>query len=47
MAHLLKEFEKKHKGVGRPVFLKSLDFYLDSLNKFEFKKILVALDNEI
>jgi hypothetical protein len=47
MVHLLKEFEKKHKVGGRPVFLKSLDFYLDSLNAFEFKKIMVALDEEI
>jgi hypothetical protein len=47
MAHLLKEFDKKHKADGRPVFLKSLDFYLDSLNAFEFKKMLMALDEEI
>ena len=47
MKNLLKEFEQKHKACGRPVFIKSLDFYIESLKAFEFKKILVGLEEEI
>ena len=47
MEVLLKEFEQKHKASGRPVFTKSLNFYLDCLKTFEFKKLLVALEDEI
>ena len=47
MEHLIREFEKKHRAGGRPAFVKRLDFYLDSLNAFEYNKILLALDEEI
>ena len=47
MKQLLKEFEKKHQAGGRPVFIKTLRFYLDSLNAFEYKKILAGLKEEI
>ena len=44
---MLEEFEKKHQAGGRPVFIKSLGFYRDSLNAFEYKKILAGLEEEI
>ena len=47
MKGLVKDFEKKNKAGGRPVFMKSLDFYLDGLKKYEYKKVLVALEEEI
>ena len=47
MENMLKEFEQKHKDDGRPVFINSLKFYLDSLDAFEFKKILAGLEEEI
>ena len=47
MENMLKEFEQKHKDDGRPVFINSLKFYLDSLDAFEFKKIMEGLEEEI
>ena len=47
MKGLVKDFEKKNKAGGRHVFMKCLDFYLDGLKKFEYKKVLVALEEEI
>ena len=47
MATLFRDFVKKHAAAGRAVFIKNLDFYLDSLNEFDYKTILAALDEEI
>ena len=48
MAKLFENFVEKHsKAGGRAVFIKSLDFYRESLNKFEYGKVLAALDEEI
>jgi hypothetical protein len=44
---MFKDFAKKNEASGRAVFLKSLEFYLDFLNKSEFEKVLAALDEEI
>ena len=44
---MFKDFAKKHEAAGRAIFLKSLEFYLDSLNKSEFEKVHAALDEEI
>ncbi len=47
MEQIFKDFVKKHEAVGRSVFRKSLEFYLDSLNKSEYEKVLTALEEEI
>ena len=47
MENMLKEFDQKHKDGGRPVFIKSLKFYLDCLNGFELKKMMAGLEEEI
>ena len=48
MAKLFEDFVEKHsKAGGRAVFIKSLDFYREPLNKFEYGKVLAALDEEI
>jgi hypothetical protein len=47
MEQMFKDFVNKHEAAGRAVFRKSLKFYLDSLNKSEFDKVLTALDEEI
>ncbi len=47
MANIFKAFVKKHEAAGRTAFVKTLKFYLDYLDKFEFPKILAALKNEI
>ena len=47
MEHLIKDFVKKHKAGGKAVFVNTVDFYLDALQKFEFVKILAALAEEI
>ena len=47
MQEMFKDFVKKHEAHGRAVFVKTLSFYLDSLNKNDFRKILEALDEEI
>ena len=47
MANIFKAFVKKHEVGGRAVFIKTLKFYLDSLDEFDFGKILAALKEEI
>jgi hypothetical protein len=47
MEQMFKDFANKHEAAGRAVFRKSLEFYLDSLNKSEFEKVLAVLDDEI
>ena len=47
MENMLKDFEQKLKNGGRPVLIKGLKFYLDSLDAFEFKKMIVGLEEEI
>ena len=47
MANMLNDFVKRHEAAGRAVFIKPLDFYLDSLDKFDYTQIIAALDEEI
>ena len=47
MVKIFKAFVKKHEADGRTVFIKTLKFYLDSLDEFDFEKILAALKEEI
>ena len=47
MANILKNFVKKQEARGRTALIKTLKFYLDSLDEFDFKKILAALKEEI
>ena len=47
MAILFKTFVKKHEVNGRTVFIKTLQFYLESLEEFDFGKILEGLEEEI
>ena len=47
MVKFFKAFVKKHEADGRTVFIKTLKFYLDSLDAFDFEKILTALKEEI
>jgi hypothetical protein len=37
----------KHRDEGRSVFLKGMDFYMDSLSKNDFEKVLGGLKEEI
>jgi hypothetical protein len=37
----------KHKDEGRAVFLKGMDFYMDSLSKCDYEKVLEGLKEEI
>ena len=36
MVKIFKAFVKKHEADGRTVFIKTLKFYLDSLDEFDF-----------
>ncbi len=47
MADMFKAFQKKHEVDGKTVFKKSLQFYLDALNSFDYKKIQAALEFEL
>ena len=47
MAKIFKAFVKKHETGGRTVFVKTLKFYLDSLDEFDFGKLLAGLEEEI
>ena len=47
MANILKDFVNKQEARGRTGLIKTLKFYLDCLNEFEFPKILAALKEEI
>ena len=46
MAKILSAFQGQHQADGRPVFTKSLEFYLKAL-KFESQQILGGLEEEI
>jgi hypothetical protein len=43
MANVLKDFVKKQEAKGRIGLIKTLKFYLDCLDEFDFLKILAAL----
>jgi hypothetical protein len=47
MANILKDFAKKQEARGRTGLIKTLKFYLDCLQEFDFPKILAALKEEI
>jgi hypothetical protein len=47
MAKILKDFVQKQEARGRTGLIKTLKFYLDCLDDFEFPKILAALKEEI
>ncbi len=47
MANILKAFVKKEEARGRTALIKTLKFYLDSLDEFNFPKILAGLKEEI
>ena len=47
MEQMFRDFNNKHQAAERAVFRKSLEFYLDSLKKSEFEKVLAALDEEM
>ena len=47
MGDLFRAFQKKHEADGKTVFTKTLQFYLDALNSFDYNKIKVALDDEV
>ena len=46
MATIFSAFQDKHQAEGRPVFTKSIEFYLKAL-KFESQHILSGLEEEI
>jgi hypothetical protein len=47
MANIFKAFVTKHEAAGRTAFVKTLKFYLDYLEKFDFLTILASLEDEI
>ena len=47
MANIIKDFAKKQEARGRTGLIKTLKFYLDCLQEFDFPKILAALKEEI
>jgi hypothetical protein len=47
MVNVLKDFVKKQEEKGRTGLIKTLKFYLDCLDEFDFPKILAALKEEI
>jgi hypothetical protein len=47
MANILKAFVTKEEARGRTALIKTLKFYLDSLDEFNFPKILAGLKDEI
>ena len=47
MQQMFKDFVKQLEADGKAVFVKPLDFYLDTLRQFDYKKILAALAEEI
>jgi hypothetical protein len=47
MANILKDFVKTQEERGRTGLIKTLKFYLDCLDEFDFQKILAALKEEI
>ncbi len=47
MVNILKTFVKKEEARGRTALIKTIKFYLDGLNEFDFAKILAGLKEEI
>jgi hypothetical protein len=47
MSTILKDFVKKQEAKGRTALIKTIEFYLDSLDEFDFTKILAGLKEEI
>jgi hypothetical protein len=47
MENIFKVFVTKHEAFGRTAFVKTLKFYLDCLENFDFPKILASLEDEI
>jgi hypothetical protein len=47
MANVLDDFVKKQEERGRTGLIKTLKFYLDCLEEFDFPKMLAALKEEI
>jgi hypothetical protein len=47
MAKIFKDFVKKQEEKGRTGLVKTLKFYLDCLDQFDFPKMLAALKEEI
>jgi hypothetical protein len=47
MANILKVFVEKEEARGRKALIKTLKFYLDSLDEFNFPNILAGLKEEI
>ena len=44
---MFNNFVKKTEAAERLVFIKSPDFYLDCLNKSDFKKVMADIDSKI
>jgi hypothetical protein len=47
MSTILKDFVKKQEAKGRTALIKTIKFYLDYLDEFDFTKILAGLKEEI
>ena len=47
MANIFKAFVAKHEAAGKTGLIKTLKFYLDYLEQYDFLKILAALEDEI
>ena len=47
MANILKTFVRNEEAKGRTALIKTIKFYLDCLNEFDFAKILAGLKEEI
>ncbi len=47
MMNILKDFVKRQEARGRTALIKTLKFYLDSLDQFDFTQILTGLKEEI
>ena len=47
MANIFKAFVAKHEAAGKTGLIKTLKFYLDYLEQYDFIKILAALEDEI
>ena len=47
MSNILKTFVRNEEAKGRTALIKTIKFYLDCLNEFDFTKILAGLKEEI
>jgi hypothetical protein len=45
MANIFKAFVAKHEAAGKTGLIKTLKFYLDYLEQYDFIKILAALED--